>query len=500
MKCALAVACFAIVLLMSVVSSAFEKPLSYEQAIDHARQLGAQGRYTEAETILHRLEQTYPDNPEVAAFQGRLAFWQKRYATAAVYLRRALAKQNDQENSRLLEQVETLQQLEFVALWLAQGETARAQETLEQLCSQEREPYESCRRLGLLQLALHQASAAYTTLSQLRSRYPDDGDVALMALRALGASGNHAVALDQLQGLPVDWQQRPDAVALRQELQLARERTTRQQQQEALERLLQEGDVSGAHRLFAGLSQQERSTLEAGAPDLPYRLRQQNLRISGTLAGDSRGMPLEKQIDLSMSYRMPWLTTVLQGGWASRYGDHDAQAGIELYIRLSEDRRRTLMLAGSFSPGASFLPRSSISAELSQGVGSWDIALGGTRLAFVDDTVHLVVPRITRYLANGWSLGEQLYLVVENGSVTSLTTIGWEPSYRIKSKVSVTIGEAGERMGDARDLERFFTAGIRLETEYRFTPTVSMGAQLFYEHRDGLYEKAGGGLFFRYWW
>lgn len=500
MRLTLAVVCFAILLMASVVHGTSQVPANYEQAIDHARKISAEGRYGEAEALLRQLERDYPNNPEVTAFLGRLAAWQKQYAVASGYLRRSLAQRNELELRRLLEQVETLQQLEIISLWEATGETARAADALEQLCRQEREPYESCRRLGLLQLKLNQAGAAYTTLHRLQGRYPNDGDVALMALRALGASGNHAVALDQLQGLPPDWQQRPDAVALREELQLTLERLTRQQHLEELDRLLKEGDNSGARQLFERLPHQEQAALVVGAPDLPYRLRQQNLRIGGMLADDSRDMPLEKQLDLSMTYRMPWLTTVLQGGWVSRYGEHDAQAGMEFYIRLSEDRRRTLLFAGSFSPGASFLPRSAINTELSQGVGAWDLALGGTRLDFADDTVHLVVPRVTWYLAGGWSLGEQLYLVVENGSVTSQTTVAWEPSHRIKAKLGVTIGEAGERMGDARDLERFFTAGARLETEYRFTQSVSMGVQLFYEHRDSLYEKVGGGLFARYWW
>lgn len=492
--------CFGMLMIVCTAGGGMAAPLAYEQAIDHVRQLGAEGRYAEAEAILERLEQSYPDNPEVAAFQGRLALWQKRYAMAAQYVRRSLALRHDEELVRLLEQIEVRQQLAFVDSWLALGETSRALETLVQLCNQEREPYESCRRLGLLQLRLNQAGAAYTTLHRLQSRYPNDGDIALMALRALGANGGHAAALEQLQGLPLDWQQRPDAVALREELQLAFERLERQLHQEALDRLLKEGDGSGASQLFERLPHQEQAALVAGAPDLPYRLRQHNLRISGTLAGDSRGMPLEKQLDLSLTYRMPWLTMVVQGGWASRYGQSDQQAGLELYVRLSEDRRRNLMLAGSFSPGASFLPRSALGIELSQGSGNWEFGLGGNRLDFADDTVHLVVPRVTWYLAGGWSLGEQLYLVTENGSVTSQTTIGWEWGARIKTKLVVSIGEAGERMGDARDLERFFTVGGRLEAEYRFTPAVSLGAAFFYEHRDRLYEKSSGSLFVRYWW
>lgn len=500
MRRSLTTVCFGIILMACAVSDATEIPLSYEQAVAHVRQLSSQGRYTEAETVLRKLEQNYPDNPEVAAFLGRLKAWQKQYEASFVYLRLSLAQRRDPELASLLAQVETFLQLERIASWELAGETSRAVDALKQLCSQEREPYESCRRLGLLQLKMGEAEAAYQTLSQLRSRYSDDSDIALMTIRALGASSGYTNALARLDELPTNWQQRPDAVELRRKLQLTVEQGKRKQQQQELERLLKQGDVSGARLFFEDLPRQEQAALEHSAPALPYQLRQQNIRLSSTLAGDSRGMPLEKQFDLAVTYRMPWVTTVLQGGWASRYGEHDTRIGGELYVSLREDRRRILQLAGSFSPGASFLPRSALNAEVSQSVGNWELALGAMRLAFADETVHLAVPRLSWYLPNGWSLAEQLHVVVENGTLSSQTTVMWQPTYRFASRLGITIGEAGERLGDARDLARFFTVGARVESEYRFTPVVGMGVELFYEYRDRLYEKNGGGLFARYWW
>jgi|GEM_PF-3233671 len=500
MKRLCAVVCFVIGMLTCVCSHAVEAPLNYEQAVAHVRQLSGDGRYAEAETVLHQLQQTYPDNPEVTAFLGRLAAWQKKYATASAYLKLSLAHHSDPELARLLAQVETFQQLERSAAWELSGETARAVDALERLCSQEREPYESCRRLGLLQLKLGEADAAYQTLSRLHSRYADDGDIALMMIRAIGASSGQRAALNRLEALPKDWQQRTDAVALREELLLVVEQEKRQLQQQELERLLKQRDLGGAHRFFEQLPKEEQAALEKSDPTLHYRLRQQNLRLSGLLAGDSRGMPLEKQLDLAVTYRLPWLTTVLQGGWVSRYGLHDAQVGAEFYIPLTADHRSTLMLASSFCPSAAFLPRSALRAELGQGVGSWEVALGVTRLTFADEVVHLVAPRLSWYLPNGWSLTEQLHVVAESGTISTQTTLMWQPTYRHASRLGVTVGEAGERLGDARDLERFFTVGARVETEYRFTPVVSIGAELFYEYRERLYKKTGGGLFARYWW
>lgn len=493
-------ACLGAMLIVCVASHAAEVPLDYEQAIARVRQLSGEGRYAEAEMVLRQLEQHYPNNPEVAAFIGRLAAWQKQYDTAFVYLRCSLAQRHDHELSRLLERVETFMQLEQATSWERAGETSRALVVLEQLCSQRREPYESCRRLGLLQLKSGEADAAYRTFSRLRSQYADDSDLVLMSIRSLGASGRQADALEQLGELPADWQRRSDSVALRDELVLAMERMRRQKQQQELEQLLLAGDLNGARSFFESLVQQEQVDLELAEPALPYRLRQQNVRLGMLFADDSRGMPLEKQLDLALTYRMPGLTTVLQGGWVSRYGEHDAQLGGELYINLSEDRRRTLMLAGFFAPSASFLPHYALKAELGQAVGRWELALGGTRLAFADEAVHLVTPRLSWYLPNGWSLAEQLHVVVENGTVSSHTSVMWQPTYRVSSKLGVTIGETGERLGDARDLERFFTIGGRVESEYRVTPLVSMGAEFFYENRERLYEKTGGGLFIRRWW
>lgn len=129
-----------------------------------------------------------------------------------------------------------------------------------------------------------------------------------------------------------------------------------------------------------------------------------------------------------------------------------------------------------------------------------DLLFGVTHMVFADTNALIVSPGITCYFGEPWQLTERLYMNVSNGAFTAATKLGWAPNYQLKGSFGVTAGEASDRIGTAEDLRRYVTLGVTSDVEYRFTPQISLGAELLFEHREGLYNKAGGSLFGRYWW
>lgn len=581
-----------LVLACGGAAAATGEPLVYEQGIERVRQLSAAGRYSEAEMLLERLSQRYPGNPELEAFSGRLAAWQKRFDLAIQAFQRSLRLRPSEEVAGELARVTDLQELQRATEQVEAGNLQHATVLLGELCHQGRERYESCRRLGAAQLRLGQISQARQTFQELCSHYPDDMDMLLLFARSLAEEQGATAALNQLSewrgevtadllhlkgqlyGRLLRWDEavtflqlaaakRPSAT-LQEELAQAKIRLAlldaarrkksgdlegaesawralyesgqetyesglavgrlmleRRQYAKAakqfeamsgqypldaglrqlwFEALIRQGDLVQARRVLGQLASQERRALEAERADLMYALYRNNLRLGGGLAGFSNGTPREASLGAAITQQVSQVTGVLQGGWVERYGQHDTQLGLDLYLPLDPSTRRRLMLGGAISPASSFLPRTACAAEISQGLGEWDFSLGFSRLAFTSDTAHLIIPAATWFLPQGWSLSERLYLVVDTGGFTTLTTVSWEPNHQYKGSVALTLGEAGERAGAAEDLQRYFTAGGRLTGEYRVTMSVSFGGELLFEYRDGLYTKVGGGLFGRYWW
>jgi YaiO family outer membrane protein len=267
-----------------------------------------------------------------------------------------------------------------------------------------------------------------------------------------------------------------------------------------LENLLQNGEVQGAHKLFTSLSPSEKTGLSRERPDLPFRIVRNSLKLEGGVFAFSGDRQDERDLAVTLIQRIGTITGVLSGTQVRRFGLTDTQAGLELHSALGTRPARSGYLAATFSPDASFLPRYTVGGEYYQGWRGMEGSLGFSRLSFSDSDVNILIPGVTLYPAETISLNERLYLVLDNGAITALTTLNWKPDYRFSGAYAIGIGSAAERFTSSEDLTRYFTLTNRVTGEYRITPTISFGGELSHEYRRGLYTRTGATLFGRYWW
>lgn len=267
-----------------------------------------------------------------------------------------------------------------------------------------------------------------------------------------------------------------------------------------MESLILNKDEGAAHLLIDALPEAERIKLADARPDLLYRVRRNNLRLYGGAYQYSRGLPTEHTYGATLTQRVEQITGVLSANRITRFGLSDTQIGLELHSALGKQSGRSGYLAATFSPDPSFSSRYSIGGEYSQPVKSIESSIGLFRLSFRNSDAHILIPGITIYPAETLSLNERIYFVLDSGAVTSLTTLGWEPDHRFRSFLSIGIGNAAERLTSSQDTSRYFTFSSRLSGEYRLTPAISLGSELAYENRQGLYSRSGATLFARYWW
>lgn len=231
-----------------------------------------------------------------------------------------------------------------------------------------------------------------------------------------------------------------------------------------------------------------------------YRLRQNNLRIEGGIFAFSGDRPNEQDLAVTLTRHIGRLTAVVSGSQVRRFGLTDTQGGIEIYTPLGAHSPRSGHLAVTASPGASFLPRYTVGGEFYQGWSGMEGSLGFSRLGFSNSPANILIPGVTFYPTGTISVNERIYLVLDNGAVTSLTTLTWKPDPLFCAAYAVGVGSAAERFTSNVDLTRYFTLTNRVTSEYRITPTVSFGGELSHEYRRGLYTRTGATLFGRYWW
>lgn len=345
---------------------------------------------------------------------------------------------------------------------------------------------------GLVQAQRQAASgdypAAEQTLRQLAASYPENPEIQAALGRIRLWQHDYAGAL----------------LLFRQSLSVKDDPSIRQEFVKAevslIENLIQNGEVAQAHKLYDSLTPPEKVGLSDLRLDLPFRILRNSLKLEGGIFTFSGDRPDERDLSVTLTQRIGSITGVLSGTQIRRFGLTDTQAGLELHSALGTRPARSGYLSATFSPGSSFLPRYTVGGEYYQGWRGVEGSLGFSHLSFSDSSVNILIPGVTLYPAETISLNERIYLVLDNGATTALTTLSWKPDYRFSGAYAIGIGTAAEHFTTGDVLTRYFTITNRVTGEYRITPKVSFGGELSHEYRRGLYTQTGATLFGRYWW
>lgn len=419
----------------------------YPQEADFKRlaieALAARGETVKALELLGAL----PASAETEALRGRLLYRQGNPAEAVKAFKASLAVAESVEVRNELNKAETAFLLSNADRLASGGDKAGAIDIWRNLDETGRDTYIAGYRLGMAAISRRDYPEACRLFARLSSRYP-------------GEEGFRHLYLESL---------------------------------------ILNKEVAAAKQLIDDFSAAERKRLADVRPDLLYRLRRNNFRLYGGEYQYSRGVPTEQTYGFTMTQKNGQVTGVLSANRSTRFGLSDTQIGLELHSVLGR-HNRSGYLAATFSPDPSFSSRYSIGGEYSQPVGGIESSIALFRLSFRTKDAHILIPGITVYPAETFSLNERIYFVIDTGAMTSLTTLGWEPDHRFRSSLAIGLGNAAERLSSSQDTSRYFTFTSRLSGEYRLTPAISVGSDLVHERRQGFYTRNGATLFARYWW
>lgn len=406
--------------------------------------LAAKGENARALAQLDHL----PSDPATEALRGRLLYRMGDLNGAQRAFRASLAGQESPEVRKELVAAETAALLARADNLARDGDVSGAARIWHELESSGRDTYIAGYRLAMADFGQRNYEAASRRFAQLALRYPHDS-----GFRHL-----------------------------------------------YIESLILNGEEQAARQTIEALTPSELINLSKERPDLLYRVRRNHLRLAGGLYGYSGNRPTEENLSVTLSQRLGPITAVLSGNRIRRFGLTDSQGGIEVHATLGKKTGRYGYLAATISPDANFLPRYTIGGELYQGWRGMEVSLGLFRQSFRNSDAHILIMGMTLYPADTLSVNERLFLVLDSGAFTSLTTFNWEPDHRFRGSYSFGIGTAAESFTSSEDTTRYFTLTNRITTEYRLTPAISVGGEFVHEYRDGLYTKVGGILFARYWW
>ncbi len=406
--------------------------------------LAAKGDTDQALELLR----TLPSSAETEALRGRLLYRQGNLAEALQSFRASLAAQESLDVRNELNKAETAFLLSYADTLAKNGDKAGAIDIWLDLEKSARDTYTAGYRLGMAAISRRDYPDACRIFAGLTRRYPEDKDFRYLYI----------------------------------------------------ESLILNKEEAAAKLLIESMSEVERIKLADDRPDLLYRVRRNNFRLYGGAYQYSRGLPTEQNIGVTLTQKIEQITGVLSANRITRFGLTDTQVGLELHSGLGKQNGRSGYLAATFSPDPSFSSRYSIGGEYSQPVKGIEGSIGLFRLSFRNSDAHILIPGVTIYPAETLSLNERIYFVIDTGAITSLTTLGWEPDHRFRSSFSIGVGNAAERLSSSQDTSRYFTFTSRLSGEYRLSPAISIGSELGYEYRQGLYSRSGATLFARYWW
>jgi YaiO family outer membrane protein len=379
---------------------------------------------------------------------ARILFWQKQYDESLDEYAKALNLRGDEAVKEERAKVEGAKAIHEAEVLIEKGETQQAKAILISLFESQREQYNAGYQLGMLFIKEREYDKAVEIFRRLMMLFPEDKGFAALYIESLILNGDITKAAEALDALPDDFK-----------AYLSRERE-----------------------------------------DLFYRVRRNYFNITGSFVDYSGNYANERDVSLEISQRIRELTFVFNTLSASRFGLHDDQISLDVYSKLGEQTKRWGYISLSVSPDARFLPKTSFAGEIYQGYGKSEISVGFRRMNFSDTSINMFFPGVIFYLPSGLALTEKIYIVPQNGTFSLVSTLNYEPNYRVRGLYSLAVGNSSDRIGSLQDLQKYTTLSSRLRTEYRLTPSVSVGAEISYEYRAHLYSTYGTTLFCSYWW
>jgi YaiO family outer membrane protein len=444
------------VLFFLIVIVAFfpDKPIFAEEKINYDHGLMKVRSYTDikdfqkAEDLLREMLSFYPENSELLNMLARILYWQKKYDESIAVYQRLLAVKPSAEVQQEMNKVFAGKGLYDARELQDSGNFKAAEEKLRYLYDLGQAKYEAGYRLGMLYIKQREYKEALQIFSELKTLYPDDK------------------GFEELY----------------------------------LESLILAGEIKKANKELYALTDERRSELYSKRDDLFYRVRRNYLMISGSAVDYTQGIEDEKQYTVRLSQRIAEQTLVFSYSNIDRFGKTDNEVGLDIYSKLGEKTRRWGYISLTTAPEADFLARWTAGGYVYQGYKYIDFSLGYVHMAFRDAPVDRVVPGIIAYLPYGFSVNEQYFISLNNGTTALLSKLHFEPNHKFNGFYSYSFGESSEKISTFKDTEKISTYSHAAGVEYRFREYLSIGAEYRFNSRENSYKQKGITLSAKYWW
>ncbi len=235
---------------------------------------------------------------------------------------------------------------------------------------------------------------------------------------------------------------------------------------------------------------------------LPYRdylkIGYSHFTYSGQIA-DERDWLLEAAKPLGAQ------TVVARVEALNRFGLHDTPVSGEVYSPLWSKAWGYVGASGAVNPH--FSPNWTVGTEVFQGLGlihsllsRFEASMGYRHLSFSSEDIDLLIPGLTIYLPHNLWLTEKVYYVPDTGAITLSSQLTWRARDRLQLFVAGSFGTSGERILSVQDFTRVTTRIVQGGIMFPVASRISADASLYYEDRETLFVRRGGGVNLIYHW
>lgn len=422
--------------------------IGYDEGIEIVKGYIKSKEIDKAEAALKDMLQQYHDNSELLGMLARVLFWQKKYDESIKVYRRLLEVKPSVEVEKEVERVILSMQLNEIDTLIDRGEFRKAEERLKTIYQSGRDRYGAGYRLGMLYIKERRYEEALSIFTELKGLYPDDK------------------GFEELY----------------------------------IESLILSGEIKRAKDVLYGLSDERKREIYNKRDDLFYRVRRNSATIKTEFYNYTMGIEDEKAYSIQISQRLFEKTFVLNYSAINRFGMNDDQIGLDIYSKLGEKTKRWGYLSFTFSPDPDFLARWRFGGAVYQGYGNFDFSIGYTHMEFKDSSVNIFTPAIFYYMPRAITLSETVFINPKEETLTFLNKVHYEPSHKFNCFYNFAIGQSAVEIGATQDIERIDQYSHTVGVEYRPVSRFSIGAEYYFSHREGSYDKEGFSVMGRLWW
>ncbi|WP_297899666.1 YaiO family outer membrane beta-barrel protein [Metallibacterium sp.] len=143
------------------------------------------------------------------------------------------------------------------------------------------------------------------------------------------------------------------------------------------------------------------------------------------------------------------------------------------------------------SPNNTILARNSIGLALSRSLGSFSLDASVRHLVYSNTEANVLFGGVGLHPSANVRVETGLYYVPETNAYSVLVAPEWFHGGQNRTYLYVTVGQTGEQLAVRNAILRTPSQNVTLGETFQLTNKTYLSAEVFYEHRSGLYSRRG---------